>query len=151
MSTQLGKKAPDFVLNDQQGRPTKLSSFKGRKIILYFYPRDNTSGCTREACAFRDAKKQFDRKKAVIIGVSPDTEASHQRFIQKLGLPFILLADPDREAARLYGVYKKKSMYGKQVLGIERSTFLIDEKGMLIDEIRKVKVDGHIEDLLGRI
>lgn len=145
---KIGNKAPDFVLSDSNDNKVRLSDFRGRKVILYFYPRDNTSDCTREACAFRDAKPQFDDRDAVIIGVSPDSQQSHQRFSDKHELPFLLLSDPDRKVATRYGVYKEKKMYGKTVMGIERSTFLIDEKGKLAEASRKVKVDGHVDVVL---
>ena len=139
---------PDFTLNDQNGDAVSLSSLHGKKVVLYFYPRDNTPGCTTEACDFRDSKADYDRAKAIIVGVSPDEAASHQKFISKFDLPFTLLCDPNHEAAKLFGVYKKKNMYGKQVMGIERSTFLIDSTGKLRHEIRKVKVDGHVAEVL---
>jgi len=148
---KIGDKAPDFTLADADGNSVSLSDFRGRKVVLYFYPKDNTSGCTKQACAFRDAKPRFDKKNAVIVGVSPDSEKSHQGFRSKFALPFVLLSDPDKKAAGLYGVFKEKKMYGKTVMGIERSTFVIDEKGTLVAEMRKVKVDGHIDEVLDQI
>ncbi len=146
-----GNKAPDFTLSDAQGSKVKLSDFKGKKVILYFYPRDNTPGCTQEACDFRDRNKDFEKSNTLVIGVSPDTTTSHQGFITKHGLPFILLSDPDKKVAEKYGVFKEKNMYGKKVMGIERSTFLIDEGGKLVKEMRKVKVKGHADQLLDMV
>ena len=137
-----------FSLFDTDGAKVKLSDFLGKKVVLYFYPKDNTSGCTTEACAFRDAKAGFDKADAVILGVSPDSPKSHQGFIAKFDLPFVLLSDPERKVAEKYGVYKEKTMYGKKMMGIVRSTFLIDEKGKLIQEWRKVTVAGHVEQVL---
>ncbi len=145
---KIGKKAPEVELTNEKGQSLNLKDFKGKKIILYFYPKDNTPGCTQESCDFRDNKTKFSRRGAVIIGVSPDSEASHEKFKSKYNLPFELLSDPDKKAAKAYGVWKEKSMYGKKYMGIERSTFVIDEKGKLIHEFRKVKVKNHIEELL---
>lgn len=146
-----GNKAPDFTLTDAQGKKVKLSDFKGKKVILYFYPRDNTPGCTREACDFRDRNQNFEKANTVVIGVSPDTEKSHQGFLSKHELPFLLLSDPEKKVAEKYGVFKEKKMYGKTVMGIERSTFLIDEAGKLVKEMRKVKVNGHADQLLDMV
>jgi thioredoxin-dependent peroxiredoxin len=148
MKVEIGEKVPAFQLKNQEAETVKLSDFKGKKIILYFYPKDDTPGCTKEACAFRDSHKQFVKKDVVILGVSPDDQKQHVKFIEKYDLPFTLLSDVDREVANIFGVYKEKNMYGKKVMGIERSTFLIDEKGVLIKEMRKVKVEGHIEEVL---
>jgi len=145
---KVGNKAPAFTLYDADEKKVKLSDFLGKQVILYFYPRDNTSGCTQEACDFRDSRKKFTRNGSVIIGISPDSIKSHQKFREKFSLPFLLLSDPERKVAEKYGVYKEKKMYGKTVMGIERSTFLIDEKGNLVKEMRKVKVKGHIDELL---
>ena len=142
-----GNKAPDFTLTDADGEKHKLSDFKGKKVVLYFYPRDNTPGCTQEACDFRDQKKAFDKTETVIIGVSPDSEKSHQNFRSKYDLPFLLLSDPDKKVADKYGVFKEKNMYGKKVMGIERSTFLINEAGKITKEIRKVSVKGHVDNV----
>lgn len=136
---------------DDQGNKVKLSDFRGKKVVLYFYPRDNTPGCTQEACDFRDKEESLDRAGAVIIGISPDAEKRHQNFRRKHGLPFILLSDPEKKVAEKYGVFKEKKMYGKTVRGIERSTFLIDEKGKLLSEMRKVKVKGHVDEAIARI
>ena len=146
-----GNKAPDFTLADARGKKVKLSDFKGKKVILYFYPRDNTPGCTQEACDFRDRNKDFEKSNTLVIGVSPDTTTSHQGFLAKHELPFILLSDPDKKVAEKYGVFQEKNMYGKKVMGIERSTFLIDEGGKLVKEMRKVKVKGHADLLLGMV
>ncbi|MDX1764589.1 MAG: thioredoxin-dependent thiol peroxidase [bacterium] len=146
-----GNKVPDFTLSDAQGNKVKLSDFKGKKVILYFYPRDNTPGCTQEACDFRDRNRDFERANTHIIGVSPDTTKSHQGFLSKHGLPFTLLSDPDKKVAAKYGVFKEKKMYGKTVMGIERSTFLIDEGGKLVKEMRKIKVKGHADQLLDMV
>jgi thioredoxin-dependent peroxiredoxin len=149
MATSLvGKKAPDFSLADAQGRNHKLSKYKGRKIVAYFYPKDDTPGCTREACAFRDNNEKFDGANALVIGISKDSPASHTKFIQKYGLPFILLTDPENKVAESYGAFGEKKMYGKTTKGIIRSTFLIDERGVVKNEWRKVKVDGHIDEVL---
>ncbi|NLH48400.1 MAG: thioredoxin-dependent thiol peroxidase [Myxococcales bacterium] len=147
----IGRPAPEFTLPDANERPVSLVDFRGRKVVLYFYPKDNTSGCTREACAFRDEAKRLARANAVIVGVSPDGAVSHQKFIAKYGLPFALLCDEDKVVARLYGVWKEKTMYGKKKMGIERSTFLIDEQGVLVREFRKVKVDGHLDQVLAAL
>jgi thioredoxin-dependent peroxiredoxin len=147
----IGKTAPEIKLPDANGKTQKLSDFRGRKVVLYFYPKDNTSGCTTQACGFRDHKAKFDAAVAVIIGISPDNEKSHQRFIEKFDLPFTLLCDTEHEAATAYGVWKEKSMYGRKYMGIERSTFIIDEQGILIEEHRKVKVAGHVEQMLAAV
>ena len=146
-----GNKVPDFVLLDAEGMKVRLSDFKGRNVVLYFYPRDNTPGCTQEACDFRDAIKKFEQKDTVVLGVSPDNEKSNQNFRNKLDLPFALLSDPDKKAAEKYGVYKEKNMYGKKVMGIERSTFVIDKEGHLLKEMRKVKVKGHVDEILSLV
>jgi len=148
---KVGNKAPDFTLLDDSGEKVKLSSLRGKKVVLYFYPRDNTPGCTQQACDFRDAKRKFDRQEAVILGVSPDKETTHEKFKSKFKLPFRLLADPEKKVSKLYDVLKEKNMYGKKVMGIERSTFLIDEDGTLVEEMRKVKVQGHIENVLAQV
>jgi thioredoxin-dependent peroxiredoxin len=146
-----GDEAPDFTLSDADGREMKLSDFRGRKVVLYFYPKDDTPGCTREACDFRDRGAAFDAAGAVVLGVSPDGAGSHARFREKYGLPFALLSDPEKKAATAYGVYKEKTNYGKTAMGIERSTFLIDERGTITRAVRKVKVDGHAEEILGLV
>lgn len=142
---------PDFSLIGSDGKEHKLSDYRGKKVILYFYPKDNTPGCTIEACDFRDNYSTIIDKNAVVIGISKDNLKSHDRFITKFGLPFILLADEEKIVCKLYDVIKEKNMYGKKVLGIERSTFIIDENGILTKEFRKVKVKGHIQEVLSNI
>ena len=143
--------APDFTLSASNGENVSLKNFRGKWVILYFYPRDNTPGCTKEACAFRDNKKEFEKKNAVVLGVSPDSIESHQKFIKKFELPFLRLADTEKELAKSYGVYDKKSLYGKIFFGIIRSTFLIDPKGKIAQVWRKVKVEGHEEEVLAAL
>jgi peroxiredoxin Q/BCP len=143
----IGKKIPDFAGDSTAGR-WRLRDAAGSRLVLYFYPRDNTSGCTREGEAFRDLAAEFRKTKTVIVGVSPDGVPSHERFKQKFKFPFELLSDPEQEVCKLFDVIKEKSMYGKKYLGVERSTFLLDEKGVLRHEWRKVKVDGHAEQVL---
>jgi len=144
----VGKKVPDFELPATGGGTVRLSALRGRPVVLYFYPKDATPGCTREAEAFRDLHPRFRRRKAVILGVSRDSVRSHERFKERLGLPFELLSDEDERVCRLFDVIREKSMYGRKVRGIERSTFLIDADGVLRREWRKVKVDGHAEEVL---
>ncbi|MHC8515705.1 thioredoxin-dependent thiol peroxidase [Sporosarcina sp. ITBMC105] len=147
-----GLHAPQFSLPNEKGETVSLSDYQGKKyVILYFYPKDATPGCTTQACDFRDAFQNFTELNAVILGVSPDNEKSHQRFIEKQGLPFSLLVDEDHEVAEAYGVWKLKKMFGKEYMGIERSTFLIDPTGTVVKEWRKVKVDGHIQDALATL
>jgi len=147
----IGDPAPDFTLSDADGNPVSLSDFKGKKIVLYFYPKDDTPGCTKEACGFRDAQDDYMEANAVVIGVSPDSEKSHQRFRDKYDLPFLLLADPERQAIEGYEVWKEKNMYGKKYMGVERSTFIIDEDGIVLEILRKVKVDGHVQSVLASL
>lgn len=144
----IGEKAPDFTLTSGEGKEISLSDFLGKKVVLYFYPKDYTSGCTTEACQFRDSFGDFESAETVVLGVSPDTEKSHQNFTSKYDLPFILLADKDKEVIRLYDAEKEKNMYGKKVMGVERSTFIINEEGILVKEYRKVKADGHADAVL---
>jgi thioredoxin-dependent peroxiredoxin len=148
MTVHIGEKAPDFRLPDQNGNIVSLADFAGKHIVLYFYPKDMTPGCTTEACDFRDYHKQFEDVNAVIIGVSPDSIERHVKFIEKYGLPFILLADEQHEAAELYDVWKLKKNFGKEYMGIERSTFLINKEGNVVKEWRKVKVKDHVEEAL---
>lgn len=143
-----GMEAPDFTLMGSDHQPHSLRDYRGRKVVLYFYPRDNTPGCTNQAKAFRDAIESFKSQNAVIIGISRDSIASHEKFITKHELPFILLSDTDEVVCKLYAVLKEKNMYGKKAIGIERSTFLIDEAGIITKIYRKVKVAGHIESVL---
>ncbi|WP_077324576.1 thioredoxin-dependent thiol peroxidase [Virgibacillus siamensis] len=148
MSIEVGKQAPDFTLQNQDGDEVSLSDFKGKSVVLYFYPKDMTPGCTTEACEFRDAQESFSELDAIIIGVSPDPIEKHQKFIEKHDLPFLLLADENHDAAEKYGVWKLKKNFGKEYYGIERSTFIIDPDGNIQKEFRKVKVDGHVEEAL---
>lgn len=144
----VGDKAPDFTLPDAMGKPVRLKNLRGHQVVLYFYPKDDTPGCTAEACAFRDAKAKTSKTKAVVLGVSLDSQVSHQKFIEKYDLPFTLLSDEGAVVSKQYGVYKQKNMYGKKYWGIERSTFVIDAEGMLKAMFRKVKVDGHVTEVL---
>lgn len=143
----IDKKVPAFSCASTAGK-WKLSDVAGSRLVLYFYPRDNTAGCTTEGAAFRDASARFDKAKTVIVGVSPDSVASHEKFKAKMQFPFELLADEDHALAGLFAVYKEKSMYGRKFMGIERSTFLIDDKGILRQEWRKVRVPGHVDVVL---
>lgn len=143
-----GFKAPDFILGGSDGKNHSLSDYNGKNIVLYFYPKDNTPGCTLEAQDFRDNIEAFKELDAVVLGVSRDSISSHEKFITKQCLPFVLLSDNEETVCNLYGVLKEKNMYGKKVIGIERSTFIIDSEGVLIKEYRKVKVDGHIEHII---
>ena len=145
---EAGKKAPDFTLVADDGSKVKLSALKGRPVVLYFYPRDNTPGCTREACAFRDRKAELTKRGAVVLGVSPDTVASHEKFRDKFNLNFRLLADPADKVAERYGVWREKTLYGKKSMGIQRSTWLIDAQGKVAKVWKKVNVDGHDEQVL---
>lgn len=145
---EVGKKAPDFTLLDQDGKKVSLKDFKGKKIVLYFYPKDNTSGCTKEACNFRDDFPKFKKTDAVIIGISPDSVSSHKKFVEKYNLPFTLLADEEKNVVEKFGVWKEKSMYGKKYMGVERTTFIIDEAGKIKKIFNKVKVDGHNAEVM---
>ncbi len=145
---QEGQKAPEFALEDAEGNVVKLSEIKSKFIVLYFYPRDNTSGCTKEALGFKEYYNQFQEKGAVILGVSPDSIASHQKFRDKHELPFILLSDKEKEVAKMYGAFGEKKMYGKTSMGIIRSTFVIDDNLTIIKVFPKVKVAGHAAEVL---
>jgi peroxiredoxin Q/BCP len=148
-SIQIGELAPDFELYASNGEKVKLSDYRGKKhVVLYFYPKDMTPGCTTEACDFRDQHERFFELDAVILGVSPDPLDRHEKFIEKHGLPFLLLADEEHKTAEEYGVWTLKKNFGKEYMGIERSTFIINRDGELVKEWRKVKVDGHVEDAL---
>ena len=147
----VGAKAPDFSLPDQDGSTVTLKSLKGKQVVLYFYPKDDTSGCTKEACDFRDSLAPIKKAGAVVLGVSKDGKASHQKFIAKYGLPFALLSDEETVVCNAYGVYKEKSMYGRKYLGIERSTFVIDATGRIKALFRKVKVPGHVDEVLAAL
>ena len=143
-----GKKAPDFKLKNQEGKTISLNDFKGRNVVLYFYPKDNTSGCTKEACNFRDEFPRFKNIDAVILGVSPDSVESHKKFAEKYDLPFNLLSDEEKNVLELYGVWKEKSMYGRKYMGVERTTVEIGEDGKIKKIFSKVKVDGHNDEVL---
>ena len=145
---ETGTKAPDFTLNDKDGNAVSLADFAGKKVVLYFYPKDNTPGCTRQACAFAAAYEDFKTLDAVVIGVSKDSEASHRRFAEKNGLPFILLSDPGLKAIQAYGVWQEKKNYGKVSMGVVRSTFIIDEKGIIEKVMPKVKPDTNAAEIL---
>ncbi|MBM4378092.1 MAG: thioredoxin-dependent thiol peroxidase [Deltaproteobacteria bacterium] len=145
---EAGQKAPAFSLKDQDGKTVKLSDFKGQQVVLYFYPKDNTPGCTQEACDFRDEAGALRKAGAVVLGVSMDSEASHQKFIKKFSLNFPLLVDEDHAVAEKYGAWGEKSMYGKKFMGLIRSTFLIGADGKLKKVWPKVKVDGHVKEVL---
>ena len=144
----LDAKVPDFSLPATGGKPWSLAAAQGRALVVYFYPKDNTSGCTKESLAFRDLHPQFRKAKTEVVGVSCDSLASHEKFKAKFEFPFELLSDEKQSVVQLFDVWKEKSMYGKKYMGIERSTFLIDAKGVLRQEWRKVKVDGHAEEVL---
>ena len=148
---QEGDKAPDFTTKDDQGHDVSLKDFRGKKVVLYFYPKDNTSGCTKEACDFRDNLGRIKRKDAVVLGVSPDSEKSHGKFKSKFDLTFPLLVDEDKKIVNLYGVWKEKSMYGRKYMGVERTTFIIDEKGKIAKIFPKVKVAGHVDEVLAAL
>jgi thioredoxin-dependent peroxiredoxin len=150
MKLSLGDKAPDFELKDQNGKTHRLSDYRGKTVILYFYPKDDTPGCTKEACSFRDSYADI-KKVAVILGVSIDDEASHKKFEEKHSLPFTLLADPDKKVVKLYGVWGEKSMYGKKYMGTIRTTFIIDEKGIIRRIFENVKVDTHTAEVMKEI
>lgn len=143
-----GTKAPAFTLKDQDGKTVKLSDYKGKNVVLYFYPKDNTPGCTREACAFRDEHSKLQEKGAVVLGVSPDGSTSHRKFADKFQLPFPLLADEDRAVIQKYGAWGEKNMYGKKSMGVIRSTVLIGPDGKILKVWPKVKVDGHVDQVL---
>lgn len=146
-----GQPAPDFTLHDQNDQPVTMSKLKGKPVVLYFYPKDDTPGCTKEACGFRDAFAEYKKAGAVILGVSPDDTASHAKFAKKFELPFTLLADEGSKVCAAYGVWKEKNMYGKKYMGVERTTFVIDAKGTVKRIFAKVKVDGHVDEVLEAI
>lgn len=143
-----GDKAPDFILKDEQNQDINLNDFKGKKVVLYFYPKDNTPGCTKEACSFRDAYDDILEAGAVVIGISKDNTSSHEKFKNKHNLPFYLLSDLDNSVIESYGAWQEKKMYGKTFMGIVRSTFIIDENGIIIKIYPKVKIDTHVEEVL---
>jgi thioredoxin-dependent peroxiredoxin len=144
----VGDRAPAFSLTTIDGSMLRLSDLMGKKVVLYFYPKDDTPGCTREACSFRDNTAALKKKGAVVLGVSPDSQASHQKFTEKYDLSFPLLSDESKAVSKAYGVWKKKSFMGREYMGIERTTFVIDEKGIIRHKFAKVKVDGHTEEVL---
>ena len=148
---ETGKKAPDFTLPDQNGDMHSLTDYLGKKVILYFYPKDNTSGCTKQACGFADRYPQFKEKGAVILGVSKDSVASHKKFEEKYGLPFTLLSDTELDVIKAYDVWKEKKNYGKVSMGIVRTTYLIDEKGYIVKAMDKVKAADNPKDMLEAI
>src|SRR2546422_11363473 len=145
---KVGDKAPDFNVSTDAGQKVKLSDFKGKKIVLYFYPKDDTPGCTVEACAFRDGIKEIKKRGAVVLGVSADSVESHKKFKSKFDLNFPLLADTDKNIIEAYGVWKEKSMYGKKYMGIERTTIIIDKQGKIAHIFPKVKVEQHYDEVL---
>src|SRR5215475_396797 len=146
-----GKPAPDFSLASDAGEAVTLSSLRGRPVVLYFYPKDDTPGCTTQACGIRDVYPDFRDRGAVVLGVSPDDEASHVKFKEKYSLPFALLADPEHKVAEKYGVWKERNLYGKKSMGIERSTFVIDADGNVSKVMRRVKPDTHAADVLAAL
>jgi thioredoxin-dependent peroxiredoxin len=146
-----GKTAPDFELTSDSGERVKLSDFRGKPVVLYFYPKDDTPGCTKQACGIRDAYAEIQQRGAVVLGVSPDNEASHVKFRDKYSLPFTLLADPDHDVAEDYGVWVEKNAYGQKKMGVERSTFIIDSTGNVAKVMRRVKPDTHADDVLAAL
>ena len=147
----IGTKAPDFTLQDKDGKTVSLSDFLGKKVVLYFYPKDNTSGCTRQACAFAGTYKGFKEKNVEVIGISKDSVASHQKFAEKYYLPFILLSDPELTAIQAYGVWQEKKLYGKVSMGVVRTTFIIDENGNIEKIMPKVKPDTNAAEILAEL
>ena len=145
---EMNQKAPDFTLPDKDGNPVSLSGFLGKKVVLYFYPKDNTPGCTRQACAFAAAYEGFKAKNVAVIGISKDSTASHQKFAQKHNLPFVLLSDPQLQAIEAYGVWQEKKLYGKTSMGVVRTTFVIDEEGRIEKIMPKVKPDTNAAEIL---
>ena len=148
---EVGTKAPDFTLPDQDGNMHFLSEYRGKKVILYFYPKDNTAGCTKQACGFAERYPQFTEKGAVVLGVSKDSVASHKKFEEKYGLPFTLLADPELVAIQAYDVWQEKKNYGKTYMGVVRTTYLIDEEGKIAKAFDKVKAADNPEQMLGEL
>lgn len=148
---KIGSKAPDFKVFTDEGKEVSLADFRGKTVVLYFYPRDNTPGCTREACAFRDGLAQIKRKEAVVLGVSTDSVAAHQKFKTDQKLNFPLLSDAKKELVQAYGVWKEKSLYGKKYMGLERTTFVINPEGKISKIFPNVKVDGHFEEVLSSL
>ena len=145
---EIGMKAPDFTLSDKDGNAVSLSDFLGKKVVLYFYPKDNTPGCSRQACAFAAAYEIFRARNVAVIGISKDSVASHQKFARKYNLPFVLLSDPERQAIEAYGVWQEKKLYGKVSMGVVRTTFLIDEQGNIEKIMPKIKPDTNAAEIL---
>ena len=148
---EVGMKAPDFSLLDKDGNTVRLSDFQGKKVVLYFYPKDNTPGCTRQACAFAASYEQFKTQDAAVIGISKDSVASHLKFAQKYDLPFVLLSDPELQAIQAYGVWQEKKLYGKVSMGVVRTTFIINEQGIIEKVMPKVKPDTNVADILAHL
>jgi peroxiredoxin Q/BCP len=151
MAVEIGKKAPDFKLPTDSGGTVSLKALRGKPVVLYFYPKDDTSGCTTEACGFRDNLPKFDRVKAEVIGISRDSVKSHDKFKAKYELPFALASDEEGKVSDAYGTWVQKSMYGRKYMGMERATFLIDKEGVVRHIWRKVKVPGHVEEVLAAV
>ena len=151
VNLKVGQKAPKFTLANQDGQMVSLSDFKGKKVILYFYPKDDTPGCTKESCAFRDGLDEIRENGAIVVGVSPDSVASHKKFAKKFDLNFPLLSDESKSMLEAYGVWKQKSMYGRTYMGVERTTFIISPDGKIDEIFSKVKVDNHLEEVLGEL
>jgi len=151
VTLKVGQKAPPFILHNEMGQKIRLSDFKGKKVVLYFYPKDDTPGCTKEACSFRDGIDDMHECGAIVLGVSTDSVESHQKFSKKFQLNFPLLSDIDKKVVQAYGVWKEKSLYGRRYMGIERSTFLIDSKGKISTIFPKVKIQSHLEDVLSEL
>ena len=148
---EIGTQAPDFTLPDQNGNMHSLSEYRGKKVILYFYPKDNTPGCTKQACGFAERYPQFTEKGAVVLGISKDSVASHKKFEEKYGLPFTILSDPELVAIQAYDVWQEKKNYGKTYMGVVRSTYLIDENGKIVKAFEKVKAADNPEQMLGEL
>lgn len=148
---EAGTKAPDFTLMDQNGNEVSLSDYQGKKVVLYFYSKDNTAGCTKQACSFGELYPQFMEKGAVVLGISKDTVKSHEKFAEKFSLPFTILADPELGVIQAYDVWKEKNMYGKKVMGVVRTTYLIDEIGVITKVFAKVKADKNAEQMLSEL
>ncbi len=151
MSSDSGYPAPDFSANASNGSRVSLSDLRGQWVILYFYPKDDTPGCTKEACGFRDSSTRLAGMGAVVLGCSPDDLKAHDKFITKYDLPFILISDPDHTVAEAYGVWKEKNMYGKKIMGIERTTFLISPESKVVKTWKRVKVDGHVDEIIDEL
>lgn len=148
---EIGTKAPDFILPDQNGEEKSLSDYRGQKVVLYFYPKDMTSGCTKQACAFGELYPQFREKGAVVLGISKDSVASHKKFEEKYGLPFTLLSDAEKTVIQAYDVWKEKKLYGKVSMGVVRTTYLIDEDGVIVKAFGKVKAEDNPAQMLGEL